>query len=51
MGLELSLARLKALAKFAFGLGLTQVCVILQYPISMRVFIMQVLDTCLTIMY
>lgn len=25
MGLELSLARLKALAKFAFGMGLTQV--------------------------
>jgi Kef-type K+ transport system membrane component KefB len=26
MGLELSLARLKALAKFAFGIGLAQVC-------------------------
>lgn len=26
MGLELSLARLRALAKFAFGLGLSQVC-------------------------
>ena len=26
MGLELSLARLKALAKFAFGMGLAQVC-------------------------
>lgn len=25
MGLELSLARLKALAKYAFGMGLTQV--------------------------
>jgi hypothetical protein len=25
MGLELSLARLKALAKFAFGMGLAQV--------------------------
>jgi hypothetical protein len=25
MGLELSFARLKALAKFAFGMGLTQV--------------------------
>lgn len=27
MGLELSLARLKALAKFAFGMGLTQVII------------------------
>lgn len=26
MGLELSLARLKALAKYAFGMGLAQVC-------------------------
>lgn len=33
MGLELSLARLKALAKFAFGMGLTQVyLVVLDYP-------------------
>lgn len=34
MGLELSLARLRALAKFAFGMGLLQVRLLLVHLLS-----------------